>query len=101
MTDEQIERIITSRLESTSRVLADEIKTYLAHRQAPPPQIKPVAAEQMKWVKVNKYCDLSGDTAEAVRARRRSRKWTEGLQWVKREGSIWINPEEVEKWVQG
>jgi hypothetical protein len=56
--------------------------------------------ETMKWVKVNKYCDLSGDTSEAVRARRRNRKWTEGVQWVKREGSIWINPTEVEKWVE-
>ena len=56
--------------------------------------------ETMKWVKVNKYCDLSGDTSEAVRARRRNQKWTEGVQWVKREGSIWINPSEVEKWVE-
>ncbi|CAJ48888.1 excisionase family protein [Bordetella avium] len=54
----------------------------------------------MKWVKLTKYCALSGDTPDAVYAKNRKRIWIEGIHYRKVEdGCIWINIEEVEKWV--
>lgn len=55
----------------------------------------------MKWIKLAKYCELSGDTADAFHARRRRRVWAESVHFKKApDGSIWINTEQVEKWVE-
>lgn len=55
----------------------------------------------MKWVKLPKYCELSGDTPDAVYAKNRRHIWTDGIQYRKAEdGCLWINTEEVEKWVE-
>ena len=54
----------------------------------------------MRWVKLKKYCDISGDTKDAVNAKRKVGKWAEGIHWRKApDGKIWINTEEVERWV--
>jgi len=55
----------------------------------------------MKWVKILRYCEISGDTPDAVYAKNRRRIWTEGIHYKKADdGCIWINTEEVEKWVE-
>ena len=54
----------------------------------------------MKWVKLKRYCEISGDTADAVDARKRRGKWLQGIHWQKRSGAIWINLEEVSLWVE-
>lgn len=55
----------------------------------------------LKWVKVQKYCELSGDTLEGVRAKRRRRIWIEGVHWSRpADGVFYINVEEVSKWVE-
>jgi len=55
----------------------------------------------MKWVRLKKYCELSGDTAEAVKARRSNGKWAEGKHSKKGpDNKIWVNLEEVDKWVE-
>ena len=55
----------------------------------------------MKWVKLNKYCERSGDTPDAIYAKNRRRIWTKGVHYKKAEdGCIWINTEEVDKWVE-
>lgn len=55
----------------------------------------------MKWVKLSKYCELSGDTEDAVHARRRRHVWNDGQEFKKApDGSIWINTQAVEAWVQ-
>lgn len=54
----------------------------------------------MKWVKLTKYCELSGDTPDAVYAKNRKHIWQDGIHYRKApDGCIWINTEEVEKWV--
>jgi hypothetical protein len=56
----------------------------------------------LRWVRLATYCDLSGDTPDAVHARRRKRQWTDGLHCrVGPDGNLWVNPEEVNKWVEG
>ncbi len=55
----------------------------------------------LKWVKVNKYCQLSGDTLEAVRAKRRKQIWKDGVHYAKgQDGCFYINVMAVEQWVE-
>jgi hypothetical protein len=55
----------------------------------------------MRWVKLSKYCDLSGDTPDAVHAKRRKGHWVDGAQCkVAPDGNLWVNLEAVELWVQ-
>ena len=55
----------------------------------------------MKWVKLKKYCIDSGDTANAVHAKRKKGVWLDGIQCrIGPDGNIWINLIEVERWVE-
>lgn len=55
-----------------------------------------------RWVKLKKHCEATGDTPNAVHARRRKRIWTDGVQCRKGpDGNLYINPEEYNKWVEG
>lgn len=55
----------------------------------------------MKWVKLKKYCEISGDTSNAVHAKRKRGVWLDGIQCkVGPDGNIWINVIEVEQWVE-
>lgn len=51
------------------------------------------------WVKLKKYCELTGDTAAAVHARRRSGKWLDGVQCRIADDLLWVNLAEAQKWV--
>lgn len=56
---------------------------------------------QLAWVKLPKYCELSGDTKNAVYAKRKKGIWLDGRQCtVGPDGNLWINLKEVELWVQ-
>ncbi|HDU8201785.1 excisionase [Legionella pneumophila serogroup 1] len=55
----------------------------------------------VKWVKLKKYCEISGDTSNAVHAKRKRGMWLDGVQCkVGPDGNIWINLIEVERWVE-
>ncbi len=55
----------------------------------------------MNWVKLKKYCQISGDTSNAVHAKRKRGMWLDGIQCkVGPDGNIWINLVEVERWVE-
>ena len=55
----------------------------------------------IKWVKMKKYCQESGDTANAVHAKRKKGMWLDGIQCkIGPDGNIWINLFEVERWVE-
>ncbi len=55
----------------------------------------------MKWIRLKKYCELTGDTPRAVHARRHKGQWMEGCQSrIGPDGNLWINLLEVEKWVE-
>jgi hypothetical protein len=60
-----------------------------------------VVLPQLVWVKVVKYCELSGDSKESVADKRKSGLWLEGVQYViAPDGNTWVNLREVELWVQ-
>lgn len=53
------------------------------------------------WIRLAKYCELTGDTSDGVHARRRKRQWADGVHCrIGPDGNLWINPEEVNKWVE-
>ena len=55
----------------------------------------------LKWVKLKKYCELSGDTSDAVHAKRRKGIWLDGIHCkVAADGNLWVNLIEIEKWVE-
>lgn len=55
----------------------------------------------LKWVKLRKYCELSGETRSSVYAKRKRGIWREGAQCrVGPDGNLWINLMEVERWVE-
>lgn len=56
----------------------------------------------MKWVRLNKFCDMSGYTPDAVYAKMQKGVWFESAHWRKApDGHIFINIDEFEKWVEG
>jgi hypothetical protein len=53
-----------------------------------------------RWVRLAKYCRETGDTPNAVHARRRKHQWIDGVHClVGPDGNLWINSEEVTKWL--
>lgn len=54
----------------------------------------------MKWIKLNKYLEDSGDTADAVHARRKTGKWLDGIHCQLRDGKLWVNTEAVDTWME-
>ncbi|CAM4388704.1 MAG: hypothetical protein LEGION0403_FIIPPAGN_02629 [Legionella sp.] len=55
----------------------------------------------VKWVKLKKYCNDSGDTANAVHAKRKKGIWLDGIQCkIGPDGNVWVNLIEVERWVE-
>jgi hypothetical protein len=55
----------------------------------------------MKWVKLRKYCELSGETPDSVKAKRRAGHFIDGVHCkVAPDGNLWLNTEEIEKWVE-
>jgi hypothetical protein len=55
----------------------------------------------LKWGRLQKYCELSGDTPDAVHARRRKGEWIKDIQCrLAPDRHLWVNLREVEKWVE-
>lgn len=55
----------------------------------------------LQWIRLAKYCELSGDTPDAVHARRRKKQWVDGLHCrLAPDGNLWVNLEEVNRWVE-
>lgn len=56
----------------------------------------------MKWIKLKEYCRQTGDTADAVHAKRRKGQFIDGEHCkIGPDGNLWINVEAVERWVMG
>ena len=57
--------------------------------------------EAIVWVTLTKYCELTGETDESVRTRRKRRIWKDGKQSrIGPNGNIWVNVKEAQQWVE-
>lgn len=55
-----------------------------------------------RWVKLSKHCEVTGDTRDAVHARRRKHIWKDGVHCkLGTDGNLYVNPQEYNKWVEG
>lgn len=55
----------------------------------------------IEWIRIKKFCELTGDSDDAVRANM-IRHWPDGVIWKKApNGTIYINPENFNLWVEG
>lgn len=55
-----------------------------------------------RWVKLPLHCAATGDTPDAVHARRRKRVWQDGVHCrVGPDGNLYVNPEAYNRWVEG
>jgi len=60
------------------------------------------AVVPLQWIRLSRYCELTGDTADAVHARRRKRQWQDGVQCRKGpDGNLWVSPAAVNEWIEG
>lgn len=60
------------------------------------------AVATLEWIRLARYCELSGDTSDAVHARRRKRQWIDGTQCkVGPDGNLWVSPAAVNRWIAG
>ena len=60
-----------------------------------------VYATPLRWIRLAAYCELSGDSADAVHARRRKKQWVDGVHCrIGPDGNLWVCPEEVNRWVE-
>ncbi|MBL1142713.1 MAG: DUF1233 family excisionase [Proteobacteria bacterium] len=55
----------------------------------------------MKYVVIKKLSQDSGLTENAIRAYRKKGIWREGVHWIKRQGRLYFNHQEIEKWIEG
>lgn len=56
----------------------------------------------IKWVRLNKFCEISGYTPDAIYSKMKKGVWLEGTHWRKGpDGHIFINLHEFEQWVEG
>ena len=59
------------------------------------------ATKQIEWVKLAKYCELTGETRDSVMKKRSSGMFLDGVHCkIAPDGNIWVNLAEVEKWVE-
>lgn len=55
-----------------------------------------------QWVKLKHYCDQTGDTSDAVHAKRRKGLFVDGVHCkIAPDGNLWVNIEAVNRWVAG
>lgn len=61
----------------------------------------PETPQPYRWVKLKAHCAATGDTPDAVHARRRKRQWHDGVHCrLGPDGNLYVNPEEYNKWVE-
>ena len=56
----------------------------------------------IKWVRINKFCNETGESDDAVRSNISGGTWPEGILWKKApNGRIYIHTRNFNKWVEG
>jgi len=55
----------------------------------------------LRWIQLERYCELTGETKMAVHRRRQAGKWVDGVHCQVRDRRVWVNLEAAQKWVEG
>ena len=55
-----------------------------------------------KWVRAKKYEEMTGITVNAIKHKRESGAWIEGIHWVMApDGNVEVCPAAIDNWVEG
>ena len=54
----------------------------------------------IEWIKADRYCEISGDTLPAIKARKARGEWLDGQHIQTRSGRLWVNLQEHAQWVR-
>ena len=54
----------------------------------------------VRWVRLTRWCELTGDTKDAVYSRRHQGKWADGVHCKLADSKLWINVPEALKWIE-
>lgn len=57
-------------------------------------------APKWVWVLINRAAELTGYSENAIRHKVKNGTWPQGRIWRKADGRIFINMEEVQRWVE-
>lgn len=57
-------------------------------------------ARLITWVKLKKFSELTGITEMAVRKKRHEGKWGEHIVRTAKDGMLYVNLEEYQKWIE-
>lgn len=91
---------IEEKLEAVQRAL-DELARELRARPRITLANEAPHEARLNWVKLGRYVELSGDTADSVQSRRKAGKWLDGRECKVVDGRLWIDLRAVETWVDG
>jgi hypothetical protein len=77
--------------------IEEELRAQASRRES---EIKVIENYPMAWVKLERYTEISGDTVDAVQARRKAGKWLNGKECKLVDGRLWINLPAVGQWIE-
>lgn len=53
------------------------------------------------WMRLERYCALTGDNAATVHSRRKSGQWIEGHHWkLAPDRRVWVHLPRAQEWVE-
>lgn len=62
----------------------------------------PMHPRIVSWIRLQKFCELTGYTADSIYVKMRKGVWAEGVHWCKApDGHIMVNIEAYNRWVEG
>jgi hypothetical protein len=64
------------------------------------PDIQPGQLICLELVTLERWCELTGDTKDAVYSRRHKGKWADGIHCELRDHRLWVNVPEAQKWLK-
>lgn len=102
--DAVIDLFAAALLRTFDEMMSSDRESMKTRDQVAPGALAPLTMRdsQYRWIRLAKHCETTGDTPNAVHARRRKRIWTDGVQCrLGPDGNLYISPEGYNRWVEG
>lgn len=91
---------VEEKLQAAQAALRAVVVEYDRERAECVRRSTPTTPYPMTWVKLDRYLEISGDTMDAVQARRKTGKWLDGRECKRVDGRVWVNLKAVDEWIE-
>jgi hypothetical protein len=54
----------------------------------------------IKWLKLNRFCELTGETPDAIQSRRSAGEWLDSIHVQTRSNRLYVSIEAYNRWVE-